>query len=656
MLMKFEKVSKTALNTQRKSHSSKLTVVGFFVYFCLILILKKYILYVMTIKKLPKIKNILFVSILLLTSFFASIFFADIFFNKNHDLRVFAEDEVEWKVEHYQQKLSFSDVFDENDYELFEFEIFMSEPNTTQTAVQKNYEGFEFNDIVSHNSAIIKEDGSTVIKLFYDRLKFDLIVIADEGFSGFLINNENISQNTFLFGEEVEITYSLNSHMVFLNYNAYKTEDIENSFEIIENTFQMPAFHLTINLQSELQKFAISIYKVFYENKTVYQTQLFSTLYVPYNSSANIVIPENTSYHLFSVEGKTFLSTNDNITFDGSTLKIVNALSDDDVYIYFERDFYQLVFSYGTNYNGDNFDGGRAELLDGENLFNKSVTDKICYASVYLGTDISVSFNAKSGYRFYDVLIEDENGYSSGYSSIENENGIITIKNITNNVFVKVIFFRTYLITADIQTIKIGSNLEKIAQIAFDVETPQYNKISRIVDEGYSVELNVFVDEQYSRAYEFKKWIITYDDGTEINYEEFLINQEENSSKIIVNGIKNNLNFTAIFGKKNVSVSISWNGLFGTVKTDVEGEQDVYVVEFGDDISFSLTAQDNMHFLKLLEMDATQGYFENENVFEIKFKEIDEQEDLDEESPTLQNKNTQNEQTNNITKQKEEQI
>ena len=577
----------------------------------------------MTNKKNGRIWHIIEISIFMLICFLFGIFLIANYSIFDAHNSMLADGEVEWKVEHYTQKLNFGSVFDEEDYELFDEQSFYNLPNTSQTATPIDIEGFSYDSTNSVATANISDEETTVIKLYYTRNAYVLTVSADSGFDGFLIDGQSLLSTSVLFGQQVEISITPNSHKVLKEYQAFNTDNVEDVFEIDADVFSMPAYNLTVNLISEIEKFSIDIYKVFYENKEDTKTQLFSKLSIPYGSDGSIIIEQSSGYHLFLVGGKYYSSTNNNVSFNSTTysLSISNVCADDEIFVYFEKDYKHISIFYGTNSDIDNFVGGSALLVeDNKWIFGKTISESVCSAYVYLASDtdaiVEINYLANSGYRFYAVYVVDEaNGIDSGCESVEAENGTITLKNIYDNIFIKVLFLKTYSISGTVQKVQIGSSQQQIAKIAFDMESAQNDSAQRIIDEGNSITLNVTINEDYARSYEVKSWIITNDDGDEIDYDDYIIQYQNNLSTITVSEIYRNLNFTAVLDKKIVSVQIAWNGLYGTVESSQTGHDYRYDMEYGSSISFTLKAMDKRHFLKVLNMNETVSELESENVF-----------------------------------------
>ena len=189
----------------------------------------------MTNKKNGRIWHIAIISILMLICFLFGIFLIQN--NQIFDVRnsMLADGEVEWKVEHYTQKLNFGSVFDEEDYELFDEQSFYNLPNTSQTATPIDIEGFSYDSTNSVATANISDEETTVIKLYYTRNAYVLTVSADSGFDGFLIDGQSLSSTSVLFGQQVEISYTPNSHKVLKEYQRFM-----GSFEDDEYHYSIP--------------------------------------------------------------------------------------------------------------------------------------------------------------------------------------------------------------------------------------------------------------------------------------------------------------------------------------------------------------------------------------------------------------------------------
>ena len=78
---------------------------------------------------------------------------------------------IQYTVEHYLQTVDLSN------YEKDSEQSFDGEPNTVTKAVPKNYEGFTAKDF---NQEIINADGSTVVKIYYNRNTYDITFISED--------------------------------------------------------------------------------------------------------------------------------------------------------------------------------------------------------------------------------------------------------------------------------------------------------------------------------------------------------------------------------------------------------------------------------------------------------------------------------------------
>ena len=81
-----------------------------------------------------------------------------------------------YKVEHYKQSLSLAEDFES--YDFAEFETLAGKTNSLTQALAKNYEGFVAK---TFSQETIRADGSTVVKILYDREKYIVAFNANGG-------------------------------------------------------------------------------------------------------------------------------------------------------------------------------------------------------------------------------------------------------------------------------------------------------------------------------------------------------------------------------------------------------------------------------------------------------------------------------------------
>ena len=558
--------------------------------------------------------------LILIASLLAICFFAflGIYSSKiKYKTVAFANNLVQYTVNHYQQKLVFGDEFDADDYNLFETEVLYAEPFIDMVSTFNTYEGFEPNQTGSTLVFQVQDDGSTVVNLFYDRASYFLNVNSDFGFQDFSINSSSNNYHEILYGQTVQIDYTLKSHYLFSSYQCHKTGDDETIINVVDDEFEMPAFDVTLNLSSEIEKFSIVINKYLYETKTTYFVELVENLFADYGSTIDIEIDINTSYHPFTVDSKSFSSNNNNVTLTGRTLTILNISSDDTINVFLEKDYFSLSLFFGDNDENNNFVGGSVAIVDDDVIFDKTITSTGIYANVYLGADVSFEFNEGNTYRYGGVQVRDENNLEVGYSEVQTNQNVVTIKGIATDLNVNFCFVKTYVVKGKVDLTLIDSESKKIGKVNFDIETPQEEDIERVIDKSSSISINATVNDEYSRPYEFKTWQITYQDGTALDLEAFDLTEDDlQNPNFVFYNINSNLIFTAVFGKKNISVTVAWDGRNGTITTETVGDNDNYMIEYGEDIQFLLKESDQMHFLKTLEMSTPISQFEDENVYD----------------------------------------
>ncbi len=118
---------------------------------------------------------------------------------------------VNYNIQHYKQKLTL------NGYDLIETETKEGAKNSYAVAEHKEYEGFIFK---SATSGRIREDGSTILKVYYDRKRENVTFETNGGF----INGEKITD--YVVGVET----NLPTNVVKIGYNFagwYENENLE---------------------------------------------------------------------------------------------------------------------------------------------------------------------------------------------------------------------------------------------------------------------------------------------------------------------------------------------------------------------------------------------------------------------------------------------
>lgn len=152
------------------------------------------------------------------------------------------EETTPYAVEHYLQNL------DGATYHLHEVEDKVGKTDATAVAVPKNsYEGFHYDEGNANEvlSAKIENDGSTVLKIYYNRNKYNVTYIIDGA-------NKPVSapagQTSVMYGETVQVEENLDvPGYVFSGWTNDAPRTDPNWKEIIPGgTFEMPAADVVI--------------------------------------------------------------------------------------------------------------------------------------------------------------------------------------------------------------------------------------------------------------------------------------------------------------------------------------------------------------------------------------------------------------------------
>ena len=101
-------------------------------------------------------------------------------------------DDSEYKVEHYKQNVSL------NGYELADTDNLMGPTDSNITATAKSYSGFTENKTINLRvpNGVVTEDGSLVLKLYYDRSSYSIQLETNEG----IINSGNVTSYKYGIG------------------------------------------------------------------------------------------------------------------------------------------------------------------------------------------------------------------------------------------------------------------------------------------------------------------------------------------------------------------------------------------------------------------------------------------------------------------------
>lgn len=164
------------------------------------------------------------------------------------EAKLFANTNIEYKVEHYQQNM------DDDNYPLIPYEIdnLFGTTDTLTNGEVNTYEGFTSPEITQLN---INGDGSTIIKLYYTRNSYTVLLSKNKEKAGTITGS-----GTYKYGTSITITATTNPGYTFNGwYHEEKRIAEEESFDytIISSNVSFEAgyiankYTITINNQAE---------------------------------------------------------------------------------------------------------------------------------------------------------------------------------------------------------------------------------------------------------------------------------------------------------------------------------------------------------------------------------------------------------------------
>lgn len=461
------------------------------------------------------------------------------------------------------------------------------------------------NNNLFDNNININDTSSQIAKNVYaNGNQYTLTVLVDDNFESVEINGENIDMqsytNDYLENQTISVSYELKPTYEFAEYVAYETGNNQNVVAINNNQFTMPSHNVTLEIK---RKHNIKVYKVFYENKVSVRESLFENINLDSGNDYDLDFNIDTNYHLFLFNQKYYSSNNNNVSLENTTLSINNAQSDDVIKIYFEKNNFQFRIYCGTNDEANNGVGGRYSLQSSDNIFNPiPVGNNSMVANVYYGQDITLTIVNYTSHLFNRIFVFNQNQMAEGFESITsiNANNEITIKNVTSVINIYIQFIETYNVVVETEEVNIAGVMTKIGKSGFELETLSYDNKNRDIVKNGSVSVNTIIDEEYEKVYEFKNWQILDSSNQPIeDISIFAITENDLTSNVLViSNIVQGLHIKAIYGIKNRTVNIAWNGKNGTIESETEHDDYLYTIKYGDDITFVLKPTDDMRFLK----------------------------------------------------------
>lgn len=487
--------------------------------------------------------------------------------------------------------------------------------------IDKNIHSISINDTKS----LIKKS----VKADENQSQFTLTINVDENFEYFYIKvngdiievniQSGVYSNTYFKDTELEFEYKAKSGYRFKQYFSYNTDDNDILFlGINNNKFNMPDYNLTINVSS-IQVRTITIYKKIYQSqdRTELPVTETSRYTIEYGSNRNINLTV-ANCHKTQINGKDFLSYNgyDNIEYFSGELRINNVIYDDEIEVYFEKNYYNCSVYFGSNTLANDGKGGSFDINENKYIFNKTNINGVISFNVYLNSDIVLkNITSNNGYRFSKVFVKDQNDFE-----IEDENliisqmdteGNITISGISSAIKIYIQFIKINQVNVSISSLKINNVQTKVGKIGFEFESLTYSDIIRDIDDYSSISIVTEIDQEFNNTYEFKHWEIKDKDGKSIGTDNYGLTEEDlKLSTLTIEDIDCDMYINAIYGIKTFSVSVVFEGN-GSIEVENNiNENYEYAVQYGNDIILKLIPKNNMHFVKSTELIK----LENENI------------------------------------------
>ncbi len=139
-------------------------------------------------------------------------------YNRDENLNLFAvwsaKTNIEYKIEHYKQNTQ------KNGYDLIETETRKGSTGALVTAIAKTYSGFTYVSNISTPEGNIKEDGSLVLKLYYNRNSYTITYVLDGG------TNNSSNPTSYVYG--IGVTFAEPTKTGFEFEGWYKEQSYTN--------------------------------------------------------------------------------------------------------------------------------------------------------------------------------------------------------------------------------------------------------------------------------------------------------------------------------------------------------------------------------------------------------------------------------------------
>ncbi len=219
--------------------------------------------------------------------------------------------------------------------------------NSTVSPEPKNFVGFTAPE---KQSATVKADGSTVIKYYYPRNKYNLTISGDNGITN------TTGNGTYYYGEKIALSYTLKAGYSFSEYNV----------SVEDNVYTMPANDIEVKVKSQANTDTLYTVKHYImdldgEHYTLKETEILK------GTTDTTIKPETKDYEGFSAPELKEMT----VTGDGKA----------EIEYYYTRNKYQVtvegdegisdVFGEGIYYYGAKVSVG-ASLNNGYKLNNWS--------------------------------------------------------------------------------------------------------------------------------------------------------------------------------------------------------------------------------------------------------------------------------------------
>ena len=279
--------------------------------------------------------------------------------NLKYEARFMANTNTKYKVEHYLQNI------DDDNYQVTpsDTDTLYGETDTETNAKAKTYEGFKTPTVIQKT---INGDGSTVIKLYYERNSYYLSLNINNDNAG-IINNVT---GNYKYGKEITINVTTNPGYTF--NGIY--DGITPVYDKQPYTFTMPASNLSYMAKFSANtntKYKIEHYLQNLDDES-YPDIPYDTL-IKFGTTDTLTNVETTEYEGFITPNV----TQSNINGNGSTV----------IKLYYERNSYDITLTISDS------NAGTIKTNSGSFKYEK---------------EIEIEVESNEGYTFIGWYIDDE--------------------------------------------------------------------------------------------------------------------------------------------------------------------------------------------------------------------------------------------------------